>query len=125
VITLDEIVQGGSMSEGEPLEFIVRLKSVQMILEPIPVSLSFSYADLPERKELYSGLEKSYRILWKPVLPEISESQRAEGIVSIPLTVIAAYKYKDKFYRASRSVDLHVRLDNSRLRRQSTPVLTC
>lgn len=118
LLSLDEVRQVGSMVEGEPLEIEVVVHSSQMLFDSLPVTLSFSQQEIGERKEFVSGVEKTFRITWKPKIAEISEADRERGFIDFPVTAILTYRYKDQSYRSSRSVDVRVRLDNSRLRRR-------
>jgi len=118
ILSLDDVRQTGSMTEGEALELRLRVRSTLMLFDGLPVTLTFSQAELPERKEFFSGVEKTYNLHWKPKLPEITADHRAQGYVEFPLTVLLNYRYKDQPYRLSQTVDMRVRLDPTRLRRR-------
>jgi len=118
LLSLGEVRQVGSMAENEPLEMEIQVRASQMLFEGLPFSLSFSLPEIPERKEFFSGIEKTYRLQWRPALPEITEAHRDLGYVEIPVTVILNHRVKEQLYRQSKTVDLRVRLDTTRLRRR-------
>jgi hypothetical protein len=117
-LILDEVRQLGAMIEGEPLEVEMIARSTRWVTEGIPLTLSFSLPELSERKEFFSGIEKTYRVQWKPAAFEITEEDRARGYKEFPLTTVLTYRFKEQSYRLSRTVDLRVRLDTIRLRRR-------
>lgn len=118
LLILDEILQSGSMVEGDPLSIVVKVRSRQIITEPLSFSLSFSLDNIPERKEIFINTEKEYGVELKAKLPEITDVDRERGYMLIPLTVTLGHRVKDKSYRQSRTVDLRVRIDTTRLRRR-------
>ncbi|MDD5368141.1 MAG: PglZ domain-containing protein [Anaerolineaceae bacterium] len=118
VLSLEEVHQTGTMIEGEPLEMEIRVKSSQWIVNGFPITISFSQNHIPTRKEFYNGVEKTYRVGWKPVMPEITEEHRSRGTVEFPVTVMLSYRLKEQSYRVSKTVDMRVRLDSTRLRRR-------
>ncbi len=118
LLTLEGVQQTGSINENEPLEMAIKVRSSQFVYEGMPLTLSFSAAELPDRKEFFNGVEKSYAVQWKPKLNEISEGDRDQGYMDLPLTVILKYTYKGRVYQQTSNVKLRIRLDTNRLRRR-------
>ena len=118
VLTLEDVQQIGSMNENEPLEIAIKVRSSQMLFEGIPLTLSFSTPEITDRKEFFSGIEKVYQVQWKPKLKDITEEERNQGFIEIPVTVILTYTHKDQSFRQSKTADLRIRLDTNRLRRR-------
>ena len=118
VLILEDVQQIGSMNENEPLEIAIKVRSSQMLFEGLTLTLSFSTPEITDRKEFFSGIEKVYQVQWKPKLKDITEEERNQGFIDIPVTVILAYSNKDQSFRQSKTVDLRIRLDTNRLRRR-------
>jgi hypothetical protein len=118
LLALESVTQVGSMNEGEALEIEIKLRASQMLYEGLPLTLVFSLPEIPQRKEFFSGVEKSFRVRWKPKMPEVTEEDRARGYVELPVTVILSYMNKNQPYRTSRTADVRIRLDLTRLRRR-------
>ncbi len=117
LLTLESVQQVGSVSEGEPLEIEIRLRA-NKLGETQTIALSFSQSELPERKEIFSGSQRSYRVQWQPKLSEITPEDRERGYVQMPVTVILTYRKNEQLYRSSRTTDVRIKLDPSRLRRR-------
>ena len=117
LLLLDAIQQVGSVSEGEPLEIEIKVRAYKPV-EAVTITLSFSQKEIAERKEIFTGSERAYRVSWKPVLPEIHDDDRALGYKEISVTTILTYRLKEQTYRTSRSVDVRVKFDPNRLHRR-------
>jgi hypothetical protein len=117
LLLLDAIQQVGSVSEGEPLEIEIRVRA-QKPVEAVTIALSFSQNEIAERKEIFAGNVRTYRVNWKPDLAEINDEDRTLGYKQIPVTVILTYRVKEQTFRASRSVDVRVKFDPNRLHRR-------
>jgi hypothetical protein len=117
LLFLDAIQQVGSVSEGEPLEIEIKVRA-QKPVEAVTISLSFSQSDIAERKEIFTGSERTYRVIWKPALSEINDEDRALGYKQLSVTAILAYRLKEQTYRVSRPVDVRVKFDPNRLHRR-------
>jgi hypothetical protein len=118
VLMLDALTQTGSMTEGEPVEVIIRVRSRMIVTETMMISLTFAQQELPERKEIFMGVEKEVRFQFTPVLPESTPADRDRGYLEIPLTVTLSHRAKDKTYKQTKTVDLRVRVDTTRLHRR-------
>jgi hypothetical protein len=118
ILTLHDVQQIGSINENEPLEISIRIQSSQILREGLPLTLSFSLSEIKDRKEFFTGSEKNYQVQWKPKHKEITEEERNQGFIEIPLTVILSYVYKEKSFRQSKTIPLQIRLDTNRLRRR-------
>ena len=116
-LTLESIQQVGSVSEGEPLEIEITVRA-QKQLDALTIGLSFSQREIPDRKEIFTGTERIYHVQWNPSLNEISDEDRDRGFVQISVTAILTYRLKDQTHRASRTTDVRVKLDPTRLRRR-------
>lgn len=118
LLYLEDARQVGAGVEGEPLELEITVRSGQMISDSLPVRLAFSLNEIPERMEFMTGLVRTYRVSWNPKIAEIKEEDREKGYIEFPVTVILSYRYKDQPYRTSRTVDVRMRIDSTRLRRR-------
>ncbi len=118
VLTLDAIIQVGSTFETDPMELIIRVRSREIITEPFTLTLAFAQQDIPDRKEIFLGVEKEFNIQWKPSLPEITPDDNARGYLEIPLTVTLSHRVKEKVHRQTKTIDLRVRIDTTRLHRR-------
>ena len=52
------------------------------------------------------------------VLLRVAEKQREAGQITIPITAVLTYRHDNKTHRTSRSAELVVKLDTTRLRRR-------
>jgi len=57
-------------------------------------------------------------VRWKPQLGEASDEHRSEGVVIQPVTVILSYRKGKETIRLSKTTDVRIKLDPSRLRRR-------
>ena len=55
---------------------------------------------------------------WQPRLAEPTSEQREQGEVRLPLTVIVSYRDREQTVRLSRTTDVIIKLDTTRLRRR-------
>jgi hypothetical protein len=55
---------------------------------------------------------------WTPQLGEIDDEDRRQGLVVQPVTVILSYRHENETVRLSRTADVRVKLDPTRLRRR-------
>jgi hypothetical protein len=117
-LALADVAQVGSVSENEPLTLALTIKANRPGLEEISLTLSFSHEEIAVRRELFNGREAAYTVQWTPRLGDIGDAARQQGEVTLPVTVIVAYQQGPETVRLSRSVDVRVKLDPSRLRRR-------
>lgn len=115
---LDNVEQVGSVSENEPLTLAITIAPARIGLEEISLTLSFSHAEIPLRRELFSGQKATYTVQWTPRLGEISQTEREQGEVVIPITVIVTYQQGKETVRLSQSVNARIKFDPGRLRRR-------
>jgi len=119
VLFIDALRQVGSVSEGEPLEIEVSVRAYLMIMQDLAVTLTFNLKEVPTpRKEIFSGVGQVYHLRWTPILPEITPDQREAGYLTISVTAVLAYSHSGKAYKTSRSAELRIKLDTTRLRRR-------
>lgn len=116
-LALESVQQVGSVSEGEPLEIEIKVRAHKPG-ETLTIALAFSQSEIAERKEVFSGSERIYRVQWKPKLAEITSDDRERGFVQMPVAVILTYRLKEQAYRLSRTADVRIKLDPTRLRRR-------
>ena len=117
-LAIDAVKQAGAMSEGEPLTLEISLIPMQIGLPDIAITISFSRDEIPVRREVFSGKPTTYAVQWTPRLGEITEEDRKRGAVVQTVTAIVAYRYEGKEVRVTRSVDVQIKLDPTRLRRR-------
>lgn len=117
-LRIEEVKLEGSVREGETLQIQVMVMSKQLFTEKITISLSFSQQDIPERREVFSGQQRTYSIIWQPNFDEITPELRRQGEITIPLTVTLSYKQKTETYKSSCTLEAHIQLDDARLRRR-------
>ena len=111
--------QVGSVSEGEPLEVEIVIRSSVQLTQDIAITLSFNLKEVPApRREIFAGDEGTYRLLWTPAPSEITPEQREAGQLTFPVTVTLTYQQSGKSYKINRTTDLRVKLDTTRLRRR-------
>lgn len=117
-LTLDSLRQAGAVTEGEQLTLEITVTPMQIGLPDIPISLTFSQEEIPMRREVFAGSASTYTVPWTPKLDAITEAQRSQGAVTLPVTVILTYTHGQELVRLSRSLDVRIKLDPSRLRRR-------
>lgn len=118
LLILEKVEQVGSVSENEPLTLAITIAPARIGLEEISLTLSFSHAEIPLRRELFTGQKVTYAVQWTPRLGEISQTEREQGEVVIPITVIVSYQQGKETMRQSQSVNVRVKFDPGRLRRR-------
>ncbi len=122
-LAIESVRQAGSVNEGEPLTLeisVVPLASFapSVGLGDIAVTLSFSRDEIPVQREVFTGNAATYTVRWTPVLGEITEAdRRREGIVQ-PVTAILTFRQGDRTVRLSKTTDVRIKLDPTRLRRR-------
>ena len=125
-LLIESVQQVGSVSEGEELELEITVAPMQIALPEMSVALAFSRDEIPTRREVFRGQRATYTVRWKPRLDDITDDDRRQGMVVQPVTVLLTYrpekgkgKGKGKeTVRLSRTADVRIKLDPSRLRRR-------
>ncbi len=116
---MDALRQVGSVSEGEPLEIEIVVRAYQMVMQDLAITLAFNLKEVPApRKEIFSGVEQVYRLRWTPILPEITPEQREAGDITFPVTAVLTYAHDGKAYKTSRSTEVRIKVDTTRVRRR-------
>jgi hypothetical protein len=118
MLTIDSVHQIGSASEGEVLELEITLQAAQLLMPETPFTLSFNRDDIPTRKEIFSGTRKTISIRWSPRLGEIPSEAREAGVMVLPVSVLLSYREGEQLIRSSKSTDVRIKLDTTRLRRR-------
>lgn len=127
LLQLQDVRQAGSIAEGDllTLEIIVAPQqqdspgtAAGKKSETVAITLAFSRTDIPTRREVFRGQAQTYTVRWNPKLDHISDADRQRGTVVLPVTVILSYRQGNEAVRLSRSVDVRIKLDPSRLHRR-------
>ena len=98
------------------LELVLNLGGTEGVAKTI--TINFSQADLAERRDFFPGKRTTYLVRWQPRLAEPTSEQREQGEVRLPLTVIVSYRDREQTVRLSRTTDVIIKLDTTRLRRR-------
>jgi len=117
-LTFTSFTQRERAREGEEVTLEIGLRASGTDALTKTITLNFSQIDLPERREFFPGKPTTYRVRWRPSLGEITDAQRQAGEVVLPVTVIVSYREQDQTVRLSRSVDVTIKLETTRLRRR-------
>ena len=118
LLKLTDFSQRGGTREGEEvqLELVLNLGGTEGVAKTI--TINFSQADLAERRDFFPGKRTTYLVRWQPRLAEPTSEQREQGEVRLPLTVIVSYRDREQTVRLSRTTDVIIKLDTTRLRRR-------
>lgn len=121
---IERVEQVGSVSEGEELELQITVVPAQIALPETPltadrsISLTFSRREIPARREVFAGIKAAYTVRWQPDLADVTDEERRQGLVVQPVTVILSYREGRETVRLSRTADVRIKLDPTRLRRR-------
>lgn len=117
-LAIESVRQAGSVSEDEPLTLEITVTPLAIGLGDLAVTLSFSRDEIPTQREVLSGSAATYTVRWTPVLGEITEADRSRGVVEQPVTTILTFRQGHRTVRLSKTVDVRIKLDPTRLRRR-------
>ncbi len=117
-LRIESVQQVGSVSEGEDLELEIVVVPMQMALPDISVTLTFSRDDIPTRREVFRGTRTTYTVRWQPQFGDVTDEDRRQGVVVQPVTVVLSYREGKETIRLSRTADVRIKLDPTRLRRR-------
>lgn len=121
---IESVQQVGSISEGEPLTLEItltpgmRAAPERPAMENVAITLTFSQEEISTRKEIFKGQKATYPVSWTPKIADPNEEERQRGEKHIPVTVVLSYRQQDKIVRLSKTADMRVKLDPTRLRRR-------
>jgi hypothetical protein len=118
VLAIESVRQVGSVSEGEPLTLEITVVPLAIGLGDTAITLSFSRDEIPVQRELFTGSAATYTVRWMPVLGEITEADRQRGAVVQPVTAILTFRQGNRTVRLSKTTDVRIKLDPTRLRRR-------
>lgn len=118
LLRIERFVQGGSMREGEALTLELALAPMRIGADEQVIAISFSVRELAPRREIFAGRPVTYSVPWTPALSDIDDAARATGEVRIPVTAIVTWEEGEQRVRLSRTLDVRVKLDPTRLRRR-------
>lgn len=115
---IERIQQAGSVSEGDELELQITVAPLQFALPEMSITLTFSRDEIPVRREVFRGARTTYTVRWQPQLGDVTDEDRQRGVVVQPVTAILIYRQNGKTVRLSRTTDVRIRLDPTRLHRR-------
>jgi hypothetical protein len=118
ILHIESVQQAGSVSEGEELELKIIVVAMQMALPDMAITLTFSRDEIPTRREVFRGVRTKYTVRWTPQLGEITDDDRHQGVVVQPVTVILTYRQDKETVRLSKTTDVRIKLDPTRLHRR-------
>jgi RNAse (barnase) inhibitor barstar len=127
ILHIESVQQAGSVSEGEELELEITVVPMQMALPDMAITLAFSRDEIPTHREVFRGVRTTYNVRWTPQLGEVTEDDRRQGVVVQPVTVILTYRNpvfeknrvsQGEIIRLSKTTDVRIKLDPTRLRRR-------
>ncbi len=114
-LRIDSLHQVGASLEGEPVALEIVVVAMQAISREVSLELTFSRSEIPARRETFTGEKNTYRVEWKPIIPE---ENRGEEAIHQSVTVTLNYRYKGQVIRVSRNTEVRIKLDPARLRRR-------
>jgi hypothetical protein len=117
-LEIASVQQVGSVSEGELLSLEIVIKPLQVGPTDLAITLSFSREDIPTRREVFTGQAATYTVTWTPKLGDVSDEDRERNAVVLPVTVILSYVRGQQTTRLSKTIDVRIKLDPTRLRRR-------
>ena len=118
LLRIESVQQVGSVSEGEELEIEIAVAAAQTAVPDLSVSLSFSRDEIPTRREVFRGARTTYTVRWQPRLGDLTDEDRQQREIILPVTVILTYRQGGETVRLSVTADVRVKLDPTRLRRR-------
>jgi hypothetical protein len=118
ILHIESVQQAGSVSEGEELELKIIVVAMQMALPDMAITLTFSRDEIPTRREVFRGVRTKYTVRWTPQPSDITDDDRHQGVVVQPVTVILTYRQDKETVRLSKTTDVRIKLDPTRLRRR-------
>ena len=80
--------------------------------------ITFSRQEIPTRREVFRGAKSTYTVRWQPRLDDVTDEDRQQGTVLQPVTVILSYREGMETVRMSKTADVRIKLDPTRLRRR-------
>jgi hypothetical protein len=115
---IERVEQVGSVSEGEEMELQITVAPMQIALPEMSITLAFSRKEIPTRREVFRGARTIYTTRWQPDLADVTDEDRRQGVVVQPVTVILSYREDKETVRLSKTADVRIKLDPTRLRRR-------
>jgi hypothetical protein len=108
----------GAFEENSELEIVLTLEAPKEIEGEVPVTLELTQEDAKPRVEVFTGKAQEYRIHWTPKVEKPEVEGDESGVILKSISVVAAYQYKGKSYRVSKSTDIKIRMETTRVRRR-------
>lgn len=118
LLRIERFVQSGSVREGEPLTLELALAPARIGAEEQVINIAFSLLEIGQRREIFGGRPAVYTMTWTPKLDDVGDAARATGEVRIPVTAIVTWQEGEAGVRLSRTLDVRIKLDTTRLRRR-------
>jgi len=108
------------VAENEAVDIIVTAKAKSPVMDDVIFQLQVDTGmdDIQPRKEVFSGVEREYRVRWTPKVDSPSPEEQALGKVVKPVTATATYRWKDRPVRTSIDSKVEIQLDTTRIRRR-------
>jgi hypothetical protein len=91
---------------------------MQIALPEMSLTLTFSRKEIPTRREVFGGSRTTYTVRWQPHLGDVTDEDRRQGAVVQPVTVILSYREGRETVRLSKTADVRIKVDPTRLRRR-------
>ena len=110
----------GVPSEGQPLHILLMARARAPVKEEVLFQLQVDAGldDIQSRKEVFSGIEHEYRVLWTPKLDNPTAEEQKAGKVVKQATAIASYRWKNRTVRTTIHGTVEIQLDTTRIRRR-------
>lgn len=118
LLQIDQLMPGGAVTEGEPVTLEIEVAARRKGKLDMAITLGFSGADIPTRREIFQREKETYTVTWTPKLDEITPEDREQGEKVFPVTVILSYRQDGRDVRVSQTADIRIKVDTTRVRRR-------
>lgn len=118
MLQIEQLNPGGAVTEDEPVTLEIVVAARRKGKGDTAILLAFSGAEIPARREICRGEKTSYTVTWTPQSGELTAAERERGEKVLPVTVILSYRQDGQNVRVSRTTDIRIKLDTTRLRRR-------
>jgi hypothetical protein len=110
----------GALSEQQPIDIVLKARAKAPLREDLLIQLQVDAGTdgLQPRKEVFTGGDREYRLRWTPALPAPTPDQIKAESVTVQVTAIMSYRWKDRTARSTIHGKVEVKLDRSRIRRR-------
>ncbi len=118
LLQIEGLLPGGAVTEGEEVALEIVVAARRKGKRDMAITLAFSGASIPTRREIFRGDKETYMVTWMPKLGDITPEDRERAEKVFPVTVILSYRQDGRDVRVSRTADIRIKLDTSRVRRR-------